>query len=167
MMMPNADEIATFTHDALYALAGMIVIAGVFAGIIKREPLTLVGGFIPFVIVLLVLKNWLIAVLVIVLLLMIIAYFVYLLSKSEPEPDGGLEDQRNDPPTIDTLRGGAAFNQVAGQMRTMTPEQRDEFIATTPRGGQPVIVSASSAAPKVLDDVAGDVKPGKRKVILD
>lgn len=30
--------------------------------------------------------------------------------------------------------GGAAFNQVADQMRTMTPEQRDEFIATTQSG---------------------------------
>lgn len=30
--------------------------------------------------------------------------------------------------------GGAAFTQVTDQMRTMTPEQRDEFIATTQRG---------------------------------
>lgn len=145
-MMPNADEIATSMHDALYALSGMIAIAGVFAGLIKREPLTLVGGFIPFVIVLLVLKNWLIAVLVIVPLLMIIAYFVYLLSKSEPEPDGGLEDQRNDPPTIGTLR------------------ERQQQGNTS----EPVIVSSSAAAAtRVLDDGADAVQPGKRKVILD
>ncbi|MBW3762737.1 conjugal transfer protein TraG [Aeromonas veronii] len=30
--------------------------------------------------------------------------------------------------------GGAAFNHIANQMRTMTPEQRDDFIATTQRG---------------------------------
>jgi hypothetical protein len=98
MMMPNADEIATSMHDALYApLWHDSHCRGIRWPYQERTFDALVGGFIPFVIVLLVLKNWLIAVLVIVPLLMIIAYFVYLLSKSEPEPDGGLEDQRNDP----------------------------------------------------------------------
>ncbi|MFM5362278.1 hypothetical protein ACET98_14415 [Aeromonas veronii] len=175
MMMPNADEITTYMHDALYALSGMIAIAGVCAGIIKRDPLAVVGGFVPVIFVLIALKGFLAAVVaavVITLALMVIAFALYLVlvhtqPESEADHDGGGESQRNDLPTIDTLRGGAAFNQVADQMWRMTPEQRDEFIATTPRGGQPVIVSASSAVPKVLDDGADAVQPGKRKVILD
>lgn len=139
-MIPDVEEITKSLQDALYAISGMIVIAGVFVGILKREPLKIIIGSIPLVIVLIVLNGLIVGALVSILALMIIAYFVlvYIQPESEADHDGGGESQRNDPPTIDTLRGG-----------------------------QPVIVSASSAAPKVLDDVAGDVKPGKRKVILD
>lgn len=146
MMMPNADEITTYMHDALYALSGMIAIAGVCVGIIKRDPLAVVGGFVPVFFVLIALKGFLAAVVaavVITLALMVIAFALYLVlvhtqPESEADHDGGGESQRNDLPTIDTLRGG-----------------------------QPVIVSASSAVPKDLDDGADAVQPGKRKVILD
>ncbi len=158
-MLPEAEELTNSIHDLLYGISGMALITGGCVGIITRNPLKIIIGSIPLVIALIVLNGLIIEALMSILGLLFIAYLVLVYIQPESEAD--------DPPTIDTLRGGAAFNQVADQMRTMTPEQRDEFIATTPRGGQPVIVSASSAAPKVLDDVAGDVKPGKRKVILD
>jgi len=139
-MIHDVEDITKSIHSILYGLSGMMLITGVLAGIIKGEPWKIVIGFIPLFIVLIVLNDLIIEALVIVLALMIAVYLVlvYIQPESEADHDGGGENQRNDPPTIDTLRGG-----------------------------QPAIVSASSAAPKVLDNVAGDVKPGKRKVILD
>ncbi|MND15728.1 hypothetical protein D3C80_59590 [compost metagenome] len=136
-MIPDVEEITTSIHDFLYCLSGLMLITGGLLGILKREPWTIVIGFIPLVIVLIVLNGLIIAALAIVLVLMIIAYLVLV---------GGLEDQRNDPPTIDALRERQLYGNT----------------------NEPVIVSSSAAAtPKVLDDVAGDVQPGKRKVILD
>lgn len=139
-MLPDIEELTNSIHDLIYGISVMALITGGSVGIITREPLKIIIGSIPLVIALIVLNGLIIEALMSILVLLMIAYLVlvYIQPESEADHDGGGESQRNDPPTIDTLRGG-----------------------------QPVIVSASSAAPKVLDDVAGDVKPGKRKVILD
>ncbi|HCG2921386.1 hypothetical protein ACV1DG_22965 [Aeromonas hydrophila] len=140
LMLPETEELTKSIHDLLYGLSGMMLITGGLVGIIRREPLKIIIGSIPLVIVLIVLNGLIVGALVSILALMIIAYLVlvYTQPESEADHDEGGGNQRSGPPTIDTLRGG-----------------------------QPVIVSTSSAAPKVLDDVTGDVKPGKRKVILD
>ncbi len=146
-MIHDVEEITRSIHNTLYGLSGMMLITGALAGIIKREPSKIVIGSIPLVIVLIVLNGLIIEALVIVLALMIIVYLVlvYTQPESEADHDGRLENQRNDPPTIDTLR------------------ERQQQGNTS----QPVMISASATTSKVLDDIAGDVQPGKRKVILD
>lgn len=100
MMMPNADEITKSIHSLLYGLSGMMFITGGLVGILKKEPLKIVIGFIPLVIVLIVLNDLIVEALVSVLALIIIAYLVlvYTQPESEADHDGGGGNQRNDPP---------------------------------------------------------------------